>query len=182
MPSSTHTRPISFIVIHTTLVPHATVESIRRYHVENKGWADIGYHCVIQRDASIHSGRSEALQGAHTRNQPRAGTEIGERTRHLIGAGSSANVNSLGIVVCGGFHLHTNIPTQDQVNALIGQIAVWCQTYDIDPHDVYGHRDFQTTKPCPGRNLYPLIPTIRRSVATRLGMLLDPWRADLMTP
>jgi len=121
MTASTHTRPISFIVVHHTVSPSATVDSIRRYHIDNKGWDDIGYHCVIHRDATIHPGRSEARVGAHAANQPRAGTEIGTRTRELIGNGSSANVNSLGIVVCGGFHIHT--PTHDQINALIAQIA-----------------------------------------------------------
>lgn len=42
------------------------VDEIRRWHVEERGWSDIGYHWVIERDGSLKAGRPENIQGAHT--------------------------------------------------------------------------------------------------------------------
>jgi N-acetylmuramoyl-L-alanine amidase len=38
---------------------------IRKWHVENRGWADIGYHIVIRRDGRIEWGRHFDVAGAH---------------------------------------------------------------------------------------------------------------------
>jgi len=59
-------RDITTIIVHHSGVDkNQTVEQIRRYHVDVRGWDDIGYHYVIYRDGSIHKGRPEAIQGAH---------------------------------------------------------------------------------------------------------------------
>ena len=161
------TRPINFVVVHHTVSPAATVGSIRRYHLQNKGWRDIGYHCVIQRDASVHCGRPEDLEGAHTANRARRGTDVGAITRALMPSRNSGNDGSLGIVVCGAFHRLT--PTHDQINALVAQISLWCRTYRFDPDYIFGHCDFDTAKSCPGINLFTLLPQIRVAVTRRAG-------------
>jgi hypothetical protein len=38
---------------------------IRRVHVEENGWKDIGYHYVIRRNGTVEPGRSEDTIGAH---------------------------------------------------------------------------------------------------------------------
>lgn len=38
---------------------------IRRWHVEERCWSDIGYHRVIKRDGTIEKGRRLQNQGAH---------------------------------------------------------------------------------------------------------------------
>ena len=38
---------------------------IKRWHVEDNGWRDIGYHFVIELDGSIHKGRAVGTSGAH---------------------------------------------------------------------------------------------------------------------
>lgn len=53
------------IVIHHSATEQGTVESIRRYHVEERGWNDIGYHFVIYKDGSVHKGRNINIIGAH---------------------------------------------------------------------------------------------------------------------
>ncbi len=160
-------REINFIVVHCTRFDNATVDSIRNYHVNSRGYNDIGYHSVIHRDASIHPGRSEALRGAHASNEARSGTTIGALTRSLMTGGeNNGNAGSLGIVVCGNYQ--TLLPTQAQINALISQIGHWCLTYGINPDHVFGHRDFDTPKTCPGQHLYSRLPAIRTAVALRL--------------
>jgi N-acetylmuramoyl-L-alanine amidase len=48
-------RNINYIVIHCTATPvNTTVESIKRYWKEVRGWGDVpGYHYLILRDGSI---------------------------------------------------------------------------------------------------------------------------------
>ena len=41
------------------------VAEIRRWHVEQRGWRDIGYHWVIDRDGAVAPGRAETEIGAH---------------------------------------------------------------------------------------------------------------------
>ena len=58
-------RPITSITVHCSDTETGTVEAIRKYHVETKGWRDIGYHFVIYRDGSLHTGRPMYMSGAH---------------------------------------------------------------------------------------------------------------------
>lgn len=61
-------RKIEFIVIHTSLTfPDMTVDAewIRRVHVDQNGWSDIGYHEVITRHNGVEPGRPIHLAGAH---------------------------------------------------------------------------------------------------------------------
>jgi hypothetical protein len=43
------------------------VSEIRRWHIVDFGFADIGYHVLIDRDGTILNGRSVEKTGAHTR-------------------------------------------------------------------------------------------------------------------
>jgi hypothetical protein len=56
------------IVIHCSYTkPSMDVDAewIRRVHVDEKGWDDIGYHLVILRDGMVELGRDLWRQGAH---------------------------------------------------------------------------------------------------------------------
>jgi N-acetylmuramoyl-L-alanine amidase len=57
-----------FIVIHcaqTTPEMDTRAADIRRWHVQENGWADIGYHLVIGRDGKLEAGRPLHTIGAH---------------------------------------------------------------------------------------------------------------------
>ncbi len=58
------------------------VAEIRRWHVEQNGWKDIGYHFVLDRDGDSVAGRPIERVGAHVRGH---------------------NSNSIGICLIGGF-------------------------------------------------------------------------------
>jgi peptidoglycan hydrolase-like protein with peptidoglycan-binding domain len=49
----------------------AKVADIRRWHMQERGWRDIGYHWLIDRDGKLAPGRAETEIGAHVidRNQ-----------------------------------------------------------------------------------------------------------------
>ena len=60
------------ICIHHSATPDGRsrdTEAFRKYHIEQLGWDDIGYHYVVERIANqapeIVSGRSLEYQGAH---------------------------------------------------------------------------------------------------------------------
>jgi len=60
-------RPIRQIIIHQSDTVGGTLESIRRHHRQARGWDDIGYHYVIERDAAVKKGRNNSEIGAHCR-------------------------------------------------------------------------------------------------------------------
>ena len=58
------------IVIHCADTPDdrdVEMAEIKRWHVEERGWDDIGYHFVIRRNGLVEVGRDIKLQGAHAK-------------------------------------------------------------------------------------------------------------------
>ena len=63
------------------------VTEVRRWHVQQRGWRDIGYHWVIDRDGKVAPGRPETEIGAHVEGHNRGTIRI-----WLLGAyGASAD-------------------------------------------------------------------------------------------
>ncbi len=71
-------REINEIIIHCTATNpnwyadrsvEDVVAEIRRWHVEERNWSDIGYHAIIHRDGSVGYGRPVERSGAHCRAQ-----------------------------------------------------------------------------------------------------------------
>ena len=61
-----HTEYI--VVHHTASSVNATIRDIHRGHVQGRGWFDVGYHYVIERDGTLSVGRPENQIGAHVEN------------------------------------------------------------------------------------------------------------------
>jgi len=74
-------REVSFIIVHCSDSDFGDVDEIRRWHVEDNKWSDIGYHYVItnghlksgsgynkNEDAIIQTGRPIDVAGAHAKN------------------------------------------------------------------------------------------------------------------
>ena len=69
-------RHIDTIVIHCTATrpdwwsgktSQQKVDEVRRWHVEDRGWSDIGYHYLIDRDGTLVEGRPLERTGAHAK-------------------------------------------------------------------------------------------------------------------
>lgn len=91
-------RKITEIIIHCSATPEGrdfTVEQIRRWHLQ-RGFRDIGYHFVIYRDGTIHSGRPVAQAGAHC---------LGH------------NANSIGVCYVGGVGIDGKTPKDTRTEA-----------------------------------------------------------------
>ena len=46
---------------------HVKAATVRKWHVEERGWSDIGYHWFIRRSGFIEPGRDENLMGSHAK-------------------------------------------------------------------------------------------------------------------
>lgn len=126
---------IKEIIIHCTSTKEGkdyTVEQIRQWHTakppKGNGWADIGYHFVVYRDGTVHSGRSTSVVGAHCKGH---------------------NSHSLGVCYVGGLGVDgkaKDTRTDAQKKSLVNLLKRLRQLYP--EAKIYGHRDF-ATKPCP---------------------------------
>ncbi len=127
-------RKINKIIIHCTATAEGkdySVDTIRKWHLK-RGWRDIGYHFLIQRDGTVDEGRPIEQSGAHTKGH---------------------NWDSIGISYVGGVEakkkdgkwIAKDTRTDEQKDALLDLI---CQLHDTYGGVVYGHRDF-SRKSCP---------------------------------
>lgn len=136
-------RPVNEIIIHCTATrpgwwkdktaAEKTAE-LKRWHVEERGWRNIGYHYTIDRDGTITKGRSMEENGAHTKGR---------------------NKNTCGIALFGGFGSTSNDRfsenfTPEQMASLQQLIADLMNTYPITK--VSGHNQY-APKACPGFNV-----------------------------
>lgn len=60
--------PSGIVIHHSATDPGTKTENIRRYHVEERGWNDIGYHYIIETSGRIVKGRDTSTAGAHALN------------------------------------------------------------------------------------------------------------------
>ena len=140
--------PLRRITIHHDGLPSSiTMDSKRRLstirngHVSGRGWADIGYHFIIDRNGKVWEGRALHYQGAHVRNN---------------------NEHNIGVLCMGNFEIHQ--PTSAQLNSLAGQVKWLRRKYGISTSNVLTHREINPTQ-CPGRNLQPRVVAMRKARA-----------------
>ncbi len=121
--------PITTLVIHhSASKPSTTFRTIKRWHVEGRGWSDIGYHHVILADGTIKAGRPIHLRGAH----------------------APPNKGRIGVCVVGDNTVQDHGWTLEQRRAL----AAYVQAARIfwPGIEVLGHRDTKATE-CPGTDV-----------------------------
>lgn len=121
----------NLITVHCSATPNGRdvkLETIREWHVKERGWADIGYHYVIEIDGCIRAGRDLTRQGAHV---------------------EGANKDNLGICMVGGDKFFAV-----QWEALRALIRACRNRWTISFEGVCVHRDFASAKrqgkTCPG--------------------------------
>lgn len=110
------------------------VAEIRRWHVQQRGWRDIGYHWVVDRDGTVAPGRAETEIGAHVEGH---------------------NAGTIGVCLLGGYGAKADDPFERNFTArqraavltLIGGIKVRTTIQKVS-----GHNDY-AAKACPGFNI-----------------------------
>lgn len=136
-------RPLTGIIVHCTATrpnwmgsatTSAKVAEVRRWHMEDRGWSDIGYHFLIDRDGTVANGRPLGRTGAHTQGH---------------------NTGTIGISLFGGWEstatdefLENYTPEQDAaLRSLIAELRA-----KYGKLTLAGHNDF-ASKACPGFNV-----------------------------
>jgi N-acetylmuramoyl-L-alanine amidase len=67
-------RNINLIVLHhsaSDYKDHDDIKVIKKWHVEERGFSDVGYHYFIRKDGLIQTGRPLATVGAHCKGKNR---------------------------------------------------------------------------------------------------------------
>ena len=122
-------RTIKNIVIHCSYTPKCAyfdIEDIRKWHVGDNGWSDVGYHYIVLLDGTIQKGREDKTKGAHVKGH---------------------NHNSIGVCYIGGAN-GEDTRTDEQKISLTHLIATLRRLYPDST--VLGHRDFKgVKKDCP---------------------------------
>ncbi len=112
----------------------AKVAEIRRWHVEDREWRDIGYHWIIGRDGVMLPGRRETEIGAGVE-----GHNLGAIHVCLIGGHGSANTDRFGA--------HFTSQQDAALRQLIAQISARTPIRRISGHNEWA------AKACPGFNV-----------------------------
>ena len=125
-------RQINKIIVHCSATREGenyTVDTIRSWHVDGRGWSDIGYHFYIDLYGEIHKGRDIAKIGAHCKGQ---------------------NRNSIGICYCGGVEADGKTPKDTRLDCQKEALTAVLRTLKaMYPEAViHSHNDF-ARKACP---------------------------------
>jgi hypothetical protein len=125
--------------------PDRQMRSIQHYHMDTRGWCDIGYHFLVGIDGRIFEGRPVELLGAHV-----SGNNTGNIGVSFIGCFHSTGCASMGPTTPPDVML-------DAGGRLLGTLS---RLYGItlDRSSVKGHRDHTgASTDCPGDHLYARI-------------------------
>lgn len=123
-------RKIDSVVWHMSETPpnmDIGKEEIRKWHVDERGFDDVGYHFIIRKDGAIERGRPIHIAGAHCRGK---------------------NRDSIGVCYVGGWEGKDD-RTPQQVEAMHKLMGALTTTFGA--LDVFGHYEF-STKTCPNFN------------------------------
>jgi hypothetical protein len=167
-------KPVAFVIHHTVTPnnpedPAYIVRAILRYHALTRGWGDIGYNFLIDREGNIYEGRKggDGVVGIHA---------------------GDYNYGSIGIALLGDYRSAEMTPAMKE--ALVSLMAWEADRYGIHPlessyfvHRVFphivGHRDLWTTV-CPGDKVYKALPELRELTWQRL--LTRKPRVEIVSP
>jgi N-acetylmuramoyl-L-alanine amidase len=126
-------REIEEIIIHCSAtradMDYVDVDWVRKIHVEQRGWRDVGYHYFIKRDGVVEQGRPITQVGAHTKGH---------------------NSRSVGICYAGGLdsnHDPEDNRTPEQIESLQRLITELMEAIP-SIEEVSGHNEY-STKACP---------------------------------
>lgn len=110
------------------------VRIIQTFHIESRGWDDIGYNFLVGGDGAVYVGRGWDIQGAHTKGY---------------------NVNSICIAFIGTFNKIA--PPERQLYAAQKIIEEGVKLGKLTPdYKLYGHRQLIPSE-SPGLALFEII-------------------------
>jgi len=150
---------VTHLIVHHTAGPNdltdwaAYMRAVWDYHVNGRGWDDIGYNWLIDPNGVIYQGRGDNIRGAHF---------------------CGNNTGTMGVAMMGNFTAQA--PSIAALTALESLLAWKSCDRELDPltsalhassgrnlRHISGHRDGCATS-CPGDQFYPLFGQLRQAV------------------
>ncbi len=123
----------------------ATLLEVQRLHRQDRGWADIGYHFLVDKDGTIYAGRSLAARGVHT---------------------AGHNTGSAGVCFLGDFR--EEAPPAAQWSALIA-LGRWLVT-ELELTHIAAHNQFNWGTVCPGAKVVEGLPGLAEALGLAYGV------------
>lgn len=138
-------------VYNTLILHHSALDlsygprRIQDLHMDVKGYADIGYHYVVDGHGRVSEGRTIRARGAHT---------------------GGFNTGTIGVVLLGNFEQAEPTEMQWQAARRLGRYLA--DTYNLT--HLAGHRDFQpAVTVCPGKELARRLPDLAADLELAYG-------------
>ncbi|WP_261554463.1 peptidoglycan recognition protein family protein [Frankia tisae] len=179
-PWRTTYHPGQVITVHHTVTPNddpdpaATVRAIYHFHTVERGWADIGYHFLIDEAGTLYEGRwsgTDGIPGHRPDGQVVTGAHVG-----------GFNAGNVGVALLGDHR--TRVPAAAARRSLVLVLRALCGAHSLNPvgsvdyvHPaggarrrvpaISGHGDWMATE-CPGAALSAALDPVRLEVAQGL--------------
>ncbi|XP_078597485.1 peptidoglycan-recognition protein SC2-like isoform X1 [Branchiostoma floridae x Branchiostoma japonicum] len=138
------TSPVPYVIIHHSYEPDVCwnrsqcekyVRGIQNFHMDTRGWDDIGYNFLVGGNGDVFEGRGWGVKGAQ--------------------AGPDWNNRSIGICFIGDFT--DKLPPKEAITAgkVLIQLGVDKKKL-VANYTLYGHRQVRPTE-CPGNEFFKLV-------------------------
>jgi len=123
----------------------ATLLEVQRLHRGDRGWADIGYHFLVDSAGRVYEGRDLSARGVHTMGH---------------------NTGSAGLCLLGDFRFAAPSAAQWQATVSLGR---WLVEALALTH-LAGHRQFNLSTECPGAALQQRLPDLAARLDLEFGI------------
>ena len=172
--------PATHMIVHHTVSSNsstnwaAVVRAIWNFHAFSRGWGDIGYNYLIDRNGVIYEGHM---------NQDYDNLDV-VGTHAAAGNAGGFGVSLIGTYTTAAEYSTSSVPPQPMVDSLVNLLAWKADQRNIEvysssrmrdtswglPH-IMGHRDVYggLNTLCPGGHAHELLPTVRARVAETMG-------------
>lgn len=150
-----------YLTVHHTATPNqdsqdvpSRLRGIQSFHIDQRGWCDIGYHFLISQDGQIWQGRAD---------EQRTGAHVGGHNTDNVGLGHLGNFEEIE-------------PPAPLLQASARMMAWMSQTYgvELDREHVRGHREWpDNNTACPGQHLFSRLEDLLQDAAAPQGLALE---------
>lgn len=137
------TRKIVAVHVHHTWRPRrqdfrglATIEAMRRFHMEQNGWSDIAQHLTIDPQGGLWTGRNWNLAPASA-----------------VGHNGNSSEGPFMIEMVGDFDAGQDPFDGDQRQAALEAVAHLMRAFDLKDADLKFHNQMTNQKSCPGTSI-----------------------------
>jgi hypothetical protein len=136
------------LVVHHSVIyrldDRTTLHDVQNLHMDDREWADVGYHFLVGQDGQIYEGRSLRVRGVHV---------------------GGFNTGSVGVCLLGDFT--SSEPPAAQLDGLL-RLGRWLMAQLPLTH-LAGHREFNSDTQCPGARLYALLDALAQELGLQRG-------------